>query len=436
MRAIDKTFNILEEDEIEEIYYNTIYPTQNNPEEMEEGIIFIDELQRKLEEVNKGENELVRRIMGVYQGNSPLSMSSNGSGNTSDVEIITNFKKEDTHLFSGTEPVPVKKHKYKKITFEEVEQSLQKQNKNLSNELDILITFLKGQTHIYSRANQLFLCKYYWFIVPSILISSGLAIVAPFISADFWNGWFISIMNAVVTILITVCDRFKYQSYSEIYLHMSTQFNKLEVSLEFTRNQICFTEENERVKMILEKMNAIEEKWMWFRESNPILIPVEIQIQNPIISHLNVFSFIKKIEFYKKDLILKYKDIKNEIQYIMYKWNEEENQRFENTFDIRGSTTIIKKNHEKERLSFLLNEKQQVKTELIHYANAYVYIDDLFTREIQHSKFYETWFGGIFFFLGCTNWGFTNWFCAKDAPKKTYENSNPVVDNFLNFIFA
>jgi hypothetical protein len=309
-------------------------------------------------------------------------------------------------------------------------ESLQKQNKNLSNELDILITFLKGQTHIYSRANQISLCKYYSFIIPSILISSGLAIFVPFISDDFWNRWFISILNAIVTILIAVCDRLKYQSSSEIYLHMSTEFNKLEVSLEFTRNQICFTDESQRLKMISEKMNAIEEKWMWFRDSNPVLVPIEIQMQNPIISHLNIFSFIKKIEFYKKDLILKYKDIKNEIQYIMYKWNE---TRFENTFDIRSGTDLIKKNHEKERLSFLLNEKQQVKTELIHYTNAYVYIDDLFSREIQHSKFYETWYGGIFFFLGCT-WGFTNRFA--NARKKTYENSNPVVDNFLNFIFA
>jgi len=418
---MEKPFNILEEDEIEEIYYN-----KYNPEKMEEGI-FIDELQRKLEEIN---DDLVCRM--GYQGNSPVSMSTNGSGNTSDFE--NNFKRlygDIPENLSETESVPVKKRKYKKLTFEEVEQSLQKQNKNLSNELDILITFLKGQTHIYSRANQISLCKYYSFIIPSILISSGLAIFVPFISDNFWNRWFISILNAIVTILIAVCDQLKYQSSSEIYLHMSTEFNKLEVSLEFTRNQICFTDESQRLKMISEKMNTIEEKWMWFRDSNPVLVPIEIQMQNPIISHLNIFSFIKKIEFYKKDLILKYKDIKNEIQYIMYKWNE--NQRFENTFDIRPGTDLIKKNHEKERLSFLLNEKQQVKTELIHYTNAYVYIDDLFSREIQHSKFYETWYGGIFFFLGCT-WGFTNRFA--NARKKTYENSNPVVDNFLNFIFA
>jgi len=315
-----------------------------------------------------------------------------------------------------------------------VEQSLQKYN-NSSNELDILITFLKGQTHIYSRANQLSLRKYYWFVIPSILITSGIAIIAPFINGSFWNGWFISIMNAIVTVLITMCDRLKLQSSSEIFLNMSTQFNKLEMSLEFTRNQICFIQENERQKMVFEKMNAIEEKWMEFRESNPILIPIEIQMQNPIISHVNIFSFIKKIEFYKKDLIMKYKDIKNEIQYIMHKWSEEEtNPRFENAFiDMRDmnqlpdrfSRIVLKKNHEKERLAFLLNEKQRVKTDLIHYGNSYVYIDDLFSREIQHSEYYETWIGSVSFLLGI----------AKKS-HKMYDNSNPIVDNYLNFIFT
>lgn len=394
---------------------------------------FAHELHDKLSNINNDiyiddDNEYMNHIAnnGMYQGNSPLTMSSNGSVNNSDTEII-----------------PAKKPKYKKLTFEEVEKSLQKhynKHSSFSSEFDILITFLKGQTHIYSQSNKITLRKYYFFTIPAITITSFVAIIAPFLSGIYWSGWFISGLNLLVALFISLSDRFKLQSSSEMFLNMSMQYNKLETSLEFTRNQLFFIEdENTKKKMILEKMNTIEEKWMEFRESNPILIPVEIQMQNPIISHINIFSFIKKIEFYKKDLILKYKDIKNEIQYIMHKWNEEENENHLDNilFDIHTIesnsssntrlTGLIKKNREKERLSYLLNTKQLVKTQLIHYENAYVYIDDLFSREIQKSEYYETWYGGFLFFLGCI---------PEYKRKRIYENGNPVVDNYLNFIFT
>jgi hypothetical protein len=397
---------------------------------------FTNELRRKLNNINNDtdidgsidDNEYVNHITksGMYQGNSPLTMSSNGSINNSDVEII-----------------PRKKNKYKKLTFEEVEKSLQKhynKHSSFSSEFDILITFLKGQTHIYSQANKITLRKYYFFTIPAILITSSVAIIAPFLSGTYWSGWFISGLNAIVTLLISLSDRFKLQSSSEMFLNMSTQYNKFGISLEITRNQIFFTEDiTDKKKMILEKLDTIEEKWLEFRESNPILVPIEIQMQNPIISHINIFSFIKKIEFYKKDLILKYKDIKNEIQYILHKWNEEEieNHLDDVMFDVRtidsnGSennriTGLLKKNREKQRLSHLLNAKQLVKTELIHYENAYVYIDDLFSREIQKSEYYETFFGGFLFWIGCI---------SKSKNKYIYANGNPVVDNYLNFIFT
>jgi hypothetical protein len=395
--------------------------------------LFTTELSRKLNNINNhtdiqidDDTDYMSHIAknGMYHGNSPLTMSSNGSGNNSDIETI-----------------PIKKPKCKKLTFEEVEKSLQKhynKNTSFSSEFDILITFLKGQTHIYSQANKITMRKYYFFTIPAITITGFVAIIAPFVSGIYWSGWFISGLNALVTLFISLSDRFKLQSSAEMFLNMSMQYNKLETSLEFTRNQAFFIEdENTKKKMILEKMNTIEEKWMEFRDSNPILIPVEIQMQNPIISHINIFSFIKKIEFYKKDLILKYKDIKNEIQYILHKWNEEEDENEfhldDPFFDIDSNlsnirtTRTIKKNREKSRLSHLLNAKQSVKTELIHYENAYVYIDDLFSREIQQSGYYETWYGGILFFIGCI---------PESKTKRVYENGNPVVDNYLNFIFT
>ena len=64
-----------------------------------------------------------------HYSNSPSSVSSNSSGNS-------------------------RKTTYKKLTYEEVAHSLQKNLKQdkLFSELDILITFIKGQKHIYSQS--------------------------------------------------------------------------------------------------------------------------------------------------------------------------------------------------------------------------------------------------------------------------------------------
>ena len=69
------------------------------------------------------------------------------------------------------------------------------------------------------------------------------------------------------------------------------------------------------------------------------------------------FSFIKKIEHHKKNLIMKYKDIKNEIRYIMFKW-ERENSNIDTKFDFRKQTEV-------KRLEHLMKEKETLKQEIL-----------------------------------------------------------------------
>ena len=116
---------------------------------------------------------------------------------------------------------------------------------------------------------------------------------------------------------------------------------------------------------------------------------------------------------------MKYKDVKNEIRFLMYKWNQEqETASIEHT--ING-----KKHEEIEKLDNLLKKKDDLKHQLIQNSssNVYSYIDNLFIREIQHSEYYYTYRSAGMYVI----------FRPKPVDRLTC--GNPVVDDYLNFIF-
>jgi hypothetical protein len=84
---------------------------------------------------------------------------------------------------------------------------------------------------------------------------------------------------------------------------------------------------------------------------------------------------------YKTKLIEKLRNVKNEIQYILYKWEKQE---------IRlGSVSMLtqaqkwQREKEAQRLGYLYEVKKQVKDELLDFQNTYSIMDDLFSREIK-----------------------------------------------------
>jgi len=223
-------------------------------------------------------------------------------------------------------------------------------------------------------------------------------------------------LNALLTVMITINNFMKWQAVSAIYLTISNQFDKLAISVEMSRNQFLFTDNtNDKSALILEKMRETEKRIMDIQNNyNDIVIPYEIQLLNPIISHINIFSFIKKVEHHKKTLIVKYKDVKNEIRYTMYKWERE------------NEVEADKKQDDVSRLQKLFDRKEEIKTQLIQNTNnnVYAYIDNLFIREIQHSEKYYTYHSAGMYFL------------CRPKPLERTEYGNPVVDEYLNFIFT
>ena len=319
-----------------------------------------------------------------------------------------------------------KRKPFRKITYQEVEDSLNKhytKELQISSEIDILLTYLKGQKHIFKQASRITEQKYNYLMVPAIFMTGSMTVLAPFMISVGWSGYVFSVLNAILTIIITMNNFMKFQARAAVFLSISNQYDKLGISVEMTRNHYLFVEDSEKNKLIIEKMNETEKQIMTIQNNyNDIMIPYEVQLMNPVISNINIFSFIKKIDQHKKNLIMDYKDIKNNIRYVLFKWDKEQDTM---ALSFEKSAMDEKRTEEIEKMQKLLAKKKIVKTLLIknNNSNVYSYIDNLVIREIQYSEQYYTYRSAGMYLV------------IKPTPLVVFKYGNEVVDEYLNFIF-
>jgi hypothetical protein len=227
-------------------------------------------------------------------------------------------------------------------------------------------------------------------------------VIAPIIQQYPWSGYLLTGLNAILTIFISILNFWNLQYIMTQYSSYATHFDRLETSLIMTRNQIYLLEDyKEQADIILEKIKETENRMMEMKDSTSILIPTEIKTQTPIISNFDIFAFIHKMEQMNKMMIIHYKDVKNEIRYIMFNWKykdkyqEEENiihedYEVESIFDQKDTfyrsqlhnTSSIKKESERSRLMHLLKEKESTKNNLFLNHQKYSKIEDAFIKEI------------------------------------------------------
>jgi len=326
--------------------------------------------------------------------NSPSSVSSNSSENS-------------------------KKTTYKKLTYEEVAHSLQKNLKRdkLFSELDILITFVKGQKHIYSQSFYITQQKVHLLVFPCLFITSVIMVIAPIIQQYAWSGYLLTGLNALLTLFISVLNFWNLQETMSQYNTFATHFDRLETSLVMSRNQTYLLEDvKEQTDIILDKLRETENRMMEMKESTSILIPTEIKTQTPIICNFDVFAFIHKMEQQNKTTILHYKDIKNEIRYIMFKWKSKDREReieIESDIDIENKDTYyraelhnnysFKKQSERTRLIYLIKEKESTKNKLLLNHQTYSKIEEAFLKEIYIAEKNQHNFWFLFNYYLCLN---------------------------------
>lgn len=347
---------------------------------------------------------LIHSIKDIYiQSNSPLSMSENNSANQSDNDSDED-ERGDKNIISSNKTDPLSMDKYYEYD-----------DKHSSN-LDILITYTRCQKSIYLKARNITEANLYLFMIPTILIGIIISILAPEISIYNWGAGLISGLNILMTALISLSNYLKLESKTEMFSQLTKQYDKIEISLEMANNKLLFLDsEKEKNHLILHKLNDIEIKLNELAEINCVSVPEIIKHSFPIICHINIFSLIKKLEIYKKTLIQKFVNVKNEIRYILNKWKRRDSI----------SNNELDKNKERTRLLFLYSIKDKIKIELAEYNHVYSFIDEYFSKEIAQAESMNN-----FWILFCS------WFSRKPTFNKLdISKQNHIIDKYFRFIF-
>ena len=306
--------------------------------------------------------------------------------------------------------------KFKKLKICDIERSVEKYYSSFQNkyvtELDILTTFMKGQKNLYIQ------CKHYtqWrlncLMIPSFLLTCGISIINPFLGCE--NNVHLAILsglNALVALLLSIINYLKLESSTQVFFQMANHYDKYETTLEITSSKLMFMDnESEKKTLVLERINSIEENIMELKDNYQELLPEAIKNLFPIISHINIFTFFKRMQNHRHSLLSKLKDVKNEIRYIEYKWNVQKNK---SSYD-----------REKGRYEYLLKVKDEIKEEINHFQCIYCHLDEIFTLEIRQAEKNLNTFG---------IWFLCFWKYAKN--KIDSSQSHPLVSKYFHFIF-
>jgi hypothetical protein len=361
--------------------------------------------------------------------------SNRGSRSNSDEEPETNVSRNNTDISYRT----YHKRRYNKLNYRDVERSISKyykQNQSnalYSNEMDILTTYVKGQKHLYIQSKLLTQQKLNCLVFPAIIISAVITIISPFVECKSWNVGIISGLNAIVTLFISLMNLLKYESSTEMYSLLASLFDNIETSIELTGRKLTIMQQqdNDTTHAIISKFNDVETRISDYKLTNAVLIPEEIKRLFPVISHINIFSFIKKTDLHRKMLIEKLRDIKNEIYFILYKWEKEEKyaQKHNLAFNAPPSPAAratTQRERERERLTYLYILKDNTKNEIIEFQNTYSVMDTIFNREILGAERHRNnWLGYLF----CD-------YCKSHTPSYDYlDGIAPILaDYFSNII--
>jgi hypothetical protein len=321
--------------------------------------------------------------------NSPITMSENDS----DSEQPQNTNRRDDESLEYDDdiiaPLTNSRHRptHRHHEYEDIERALindsEKDHYKYSRQLDILILFIKGQKNIYFQSRNLTQAKLFLFMIPTLIITIAVTVFAPIIGEYAWSGGFISGLNFLATSLITIMNFTKLESKTESYGQIASQYDKIETTLEIMSSKLFFIKsEEEKKELVLSKILETEVRLTELRDFHSVMIPNEIRVIFPIISHTNIFSFIKKIENQKRDLIFRLMNTKNEIHYILHKWKRSSTESLGN----------IQRNKEKNRLLYLYEADGKIKDDIIKCNQIFQKLEADFFGEICYTeKIHPLW---------------------------------------------
>ena len=355
-------------------------------------------------------------------------------------ESNSDISDSDSDSFQNDNSNHINFKRYRKLNYRNVESKIDKYysdiNHKYSSALDILASYLKGQKLIYMESKHYCDQRLNKLMMPAILLSTCVTVLASIVSNYGWGYMLISAINAFIAFLLSLVNYFKLDAASEAHKTSAHQYDKLQSSVIFTSGSILLfrdcemekslykthvsSEEKNALKVkinsykkeleqeMTKKLYEVEKKISEIKEMNQFIIPRDIRMRYPIIYHTNIFSIIKKIDDYRKKTITSLKNVKNEIRYM-------------NRLRIMGGPDV----NDEAKYIRLFSLKRDLIKEILLLKSAFSIIDQMFHQEINNAEIRKKYW--IYYWLEFT------WF-KKDIKGEIMNplKLNPFIDNLLD----
>lgn len=249
-------------------------------------------------------------------------------------------------------------------------------NTNNSNIVDVIGIYIKGQKILYTEAKTICEQKFTYLMLPSILFTILSGIINLFITN--LNGKIITAtLNGITTFILSLINFLKLDARAEAHRSSAYKFDKLLTYIEFqSGKQLFFVEEKTNMLSIIEH---IETTLKEIKETNQFVLPEKIRYNFPILSNINIFSEVKKIQSKEILLMTKLSDILNSIRRI------EQNIKSKNQEINEDNKNEDKTNEDnKTNLELKIIEKEYITNMILTIQNEYTELDNKIQKEMDN----------------------------------------------------
>jgi len=266
------------------------------------------------------------------------------------------------------------------------------------NVLDTLNIYFRCQKCMYDQSSLVAQCKNNCISVITISISSSICVFISFLETYQWRTVIIIVLNAIVSILLILSKYCQFETIAELYSYISRQFELISDTIDNMQSNSGQTQYH-----INSKVRELEKRVTETRDIPDIIIPPYIQRLYPVSSNINIFSFIKKVDARIVYLNEEMHTINIEMNYIVKKYFNNMGQR------------------ETNRMQFLLDRKIILKQDQKYAENAYAYLEEIFTQELNKAEYHR-------------NYYLYSYFISHPTFTIDHSRCNPFVDEYIAFI--